>query len=932
MNPLEEKRIFREDLLEKRPPLYVYKAKHSGKDCFLNEIIPYITTPKKSILDFLKTVKLFSEKQYSDIANILDCKKKGIRILITEESIEGQNLKYLVNQNKPVKPDAAIVLIYSIAHAFQKFHSLGICGLGTEPKNIIIKDAKHISIIHPVFPMAERFFRKTNKPEILNPRYLAPEQIKENVFSEKGDLFTIGVLLFELLNSIYPFSSGTYRLLDFRKYVPPCIKQITERLLSFDPAKRFDSFHDFLQALHVCKDELSSGTVSVPVEKPPAEKKPVKEERKKPKPQPPKETKKRAGKAPPPIKKKEAKPAEKKPRIPPKPRKRRKRPRLKLKVPKKPLIIGVSALIALILLAVFIPRIIRMIRPYEIASLSFERNMLKALDGQGIEQWTFKTAGNITFCRTVDIDHDEREEILLGTSTLLTTEKGIRKEVPGGAQFYVLNANGRVLHRSELGMPSIYDHGSSRWSLYDVYLIDLNDDGRLDLIPLAMTDDHLDCLLLSHIEGGADISFWHTGALSHISLHQTPEGLRMLLCAGTNSRMGDKPVLFAISATDCIAQSPPWEGQMGEIQQGLLWYRFLPGGGSVATIEMLDDTVFRLTTTQQREKRYHLDGHEIIKTDTTGEMIAERMAGFEATIALFKRAMDAKKSGDTQAMISLLNEALELKQASSVMKSTFHYMKGREFLLQKSWNAAYRELSRAADGDPGYYGPLLELARSYLGRAQLSNAAAFFNKTYKLSGKETHFYQMIDAYVALGRYREAKNALKRIAGKGENTISFLMATADVARAEGNFNTAISSYEEILKNEPYNLEVNILLADAYAEINRNIPVAESLFQDIAERDSLLVYNHIETSAWIRYRKSAFEQALSDIEQAIRRDEAIEKTSLSARLRLPRIYYRKAIIAQPLGLKEEKEEAVRKARDSRFCNGYIKKQLDYLIGSP
>jgi serine/threonine protein kinase/tetratricopeptide (TPR) repeat protein len=934
---LEEERIFREDLVEKRPPLYVYKAKRAGKDCFLNEIIPYITTEKKAILDFLKTLKSFSENQYNDIANIVDCKKKGIRILVMEESIEGQNLEYLVNQNKPVKPEAAIVLIYSIAHAFQKFHALGVYGLGIEPKNIIIKDAKHISIIHPLFPIAERFFRKTDKPEILNPRYLSPEQIKENVFSEKGDLFTVGILLFELLNSIYPFSSGTYQLLDFRKYVPYCIKYITERVLAFDPEKRFNSFHDFLEELHVCKDELASAEKAVPIEQPPKEEKPREKERKKPKLKPPEAEKKIERKKEPPRKEEKPKPAVEKPkpkpkeRPKPKLRKKRKFPKIKFTIPQKPLIIGAAVLLGLILLIVFIPRIIRMIKPYQVASLSVDRHYLRTLDEQGNEQWSFDAGADISFHRTVDIDGDGREEILVGTSTVITTESGVRKHLSSAARFYALNTNGRVLHRSEIGMASIYEEGSSPWLIYNVHLIDLNGDGRLDFIPLAITDDSLDCMLLSTPQKGMTISFWHAGVISLVSLHRAQDGSPVLICGGTNSRTGEKPVVFALDARSCNDQSPPWGGSMSE-RGGLLWYRFLRGGGTVSNILTQDDASLHVVTSQGRELSCRLDGLEIVETDTTEEMVMARTEQYNNVLDIFKRAMEAQKTNNIESMMSFLNEGLQLEQDLPAMKSIFHYIKGKQYSKEKQWKSASNAFSVAAATDGGYYGPLLELAEAYRERMQFKNAAAAFGKAYNLSGKESHYYRMIDAYVADAEYRKAKNALKRIEGKAKNAVLFLLATAQIAREEGDFPAAIRSYETILLREPQNLKVNILLADAYAELNKNIAAMDSLFQHISRKDSSLAFHHIETAAWICYRKSAFDEALHAIDQAIKRDEALSVTSVSARRRLPRIYYRKAIIAQPLGLKEEKEEAVRKARDSRFCKGYIKRQLDYLVGSP
>jgi tetratricopeptide (TPR) repeat protein len=191
---------------------------------------------------------------------------------------------------------------------------------------------------------------------------------------------------------------------------------------------------------------------------------------------------------------------------------------------------------------------------------------------------------------------------------------------------------------------------------------------------------------------------------------------------------------------------------------------------------------------------------------------------------------------------------------------------------------------------------------------------------------------MVDCYVTLGDYKKAEGLLRGFEKYSEEKGLFLLERAKVAREVGDFKSSSRFYEKLTVLEPENLKAYISLADAYADMNENIERADSLFAFSCKMDSSLFYENIETLAWILYRKSHFEEALQNINIAVDRELSRKATSVLSRRRLPRIYYRKAIIAQTRGEKKIKEEAIKNSLSSQFCNGYIRKQINYLLGSP
>jgi len=101
--------------------------------------------------------------------------------------------------------------------------------------------------------------------------------------------------------------------------------------------------------------------------------------------------------------------------------------------------------------------------------------------------------------------------------------------------------------------------------------------------------------------------------------------------------------------------------------------------------------------------------------------------------------------------------------------------------------------------------------------------------------------------------------------------------------------------------------------------------------VCKKDSSMLNENIETKAWIFYRQSHFEKAYEAINTAISREQKRKAKSVESRRKLPRLYYRMAIIAQTLGKKKVEKKAIKLALASKFCKGYIRQQLRYFLAS-
>jgi serine/threonine protein kinase/tetratricopeptide (TPR) repeat protein len=912
---LDKKVIVREKLLEKRPPLYLYRAKIEGRAIYLSEIIPYITTPRDAIEGFLELTKDFSKIKSHDISSILAVKKRGVRILVAEEIIEGKTLQEITKINDGIDLIHVVPIFSALTRAIKKFHSKKIYGLGLEPENVLLKERGEITVKHPFFPIAEKFFKKTKEPEILKKEYLSPEHIQKNHADEKSDLFTLGIILYEAVNNAPPFPENSYEITPFRKKVPYCLKYITERLLDKNPSERFKTTDDFLEELKICEQELK--TKEKKLKKTPSEvketKKPEKEITKKEKPEKLWEEAKREQ----PVKKPEKR------KVPIKKKKK--------KIPKKPLLIGISSLILLAIIIFSFLHLFHMGRSPDITSLSVNRNIVEAKDKNEEIVWRFRTGSDISFFEKWDIDGDGLNEVIIGTGFMLTGEDGERELGTDNGHLYIINEDKRIIFDKEIGRNSIYPDGASSWSVYKVCLHDIDNDNRLDYTALALSEDSLDCIVFSRTQKGVASEFWHSGKITciqPISLKNEEE----LVCGGTNTRVGEKPAIFAISTGKCKAQSPPWGGEIKNQVECLLWYRFLPGGGTVSKITEKDSITLLVETERGQKNLFTNNGYQVAEDDTTDAMAEERAKNYFDCFMLFKYAMESNRENNKEQAIESLTGALSREIDDDIFRSVLHYQKGMLFFDMKKWRDASLSFKKATKLDPLFSHAFYKLGISYYQSETFKRAATSFRNAYDRSGKEKYFYRMADCYATMGEYRRARNSLLGIKKKVRNKEDFLMTYAKIEREAGNFDAASSNLKQLISINPKNLEAYILLADVFADMNKNIELADSLFNYACSVDSSLLTENVETLSWILYRKSHFSEAMDKINQAINREREDQQFLVDSKRKMPRLYYRKAIVSQTLGEKGAKEDAIQKATSSNFCKGYIRKQLTYLVGSP
>ena len=193
--------------------------------------------------------------KHPNIVGILDAGAEGDNCYIVMEYVPGGNtLKGYCKQDNLLPYEQVVEIVFKCAKALDYAHRQGVVHRDIKPTNLLVDDDKNIkigdfSIAHIISPDT------TNTMPmgfVGSPRYMSPEQVQEDNITNQTDLFSLGIVMYELLTGKHPFIADSFSRLihkiinekepplrTYRANVPDILEKIVHHALQKDPVKRY---------------------------------------------------------------------------------------------------------------------------------------------------------------------------------------------------------------------------------------------------------------------------------------------------------------------------------------------------------------------------------------------------------------------------------------------------------------------------------------------------------------------------------------------------------------------------------------------------------------------------------------------------------------------------------------------------------------------
>ena len=191
----------------------VYKAEQldNGRTVALKVLRPELSGDSGFVQRFMREAQALSGLSHPNIVQTYDAGKYNNQYYIAMEYIEGENLKNYIARKGEISAQMAVYIAAQICHALQHAHSRNVIHRDIKASNILLSKNGTVKVAD--FGLAKVANTNTisyNKGDVIGSvYYISPEQVRGATSTERSDIYSLGVILYEMLTGKVPFSGET---------------------------------------------------------------------------------------------------------------------------------------------------------------------------------------------------------------------------------------------------------------------------------------------------------------------------------------------------------------------------------------------------------------------------------------------------------------------------------------------------------------------------------------------------------------------------------------------------------------------------------------------------------------------------------------------------------------------------------------------------
>ena len=234
----------------------VYKA----QDLALGRLVavkilrePHTNDPE-FLARFQQEARAAANLAHPNIVTVHDFGRDGGRNYIVMEYIEGKDLKTLIKEGSPFKPDRALDIAIQICAGIGYAHRAGLVHCDVKPQNILVTPDGRVKVTDFGIAKAMASIQPGETTDVVwgSPQYYSPEQAAGEAPTPASDVYSIGIVMYEMLAGRLPFVASTQqalammhlrdeppRLTLFNPSLPEALERVVHKVLAKEPSARY---------------------------------------------------------------------------------------------------------------------------------------------------------------------------------------------------------------------------------------------------------------------------------------------------------------------------------------------------------------------------------------------------------------------------------------------------------------------------------------------------------------------------------------------------------------------------------------------------------------------------------------------------------------------------------------------------------------------
>lgn len=247
----------------------------------LKILTPEIAYDKKTIERFRNELKFSRKITHKNICRVYDLDEDGGTYFISMEYVSGEDLKSMIKMTKRLGIGTAIRISKQVCEGLSEAHRIGILHRDLKSSNVIIDREGNARVMY--FGIARSLDAEdisNDRAIIGTPEYMSPEQAKGKQVDHRSDIYSFGVMLYEMVTGQLPFNGDTpFNLLIKRKNsvprdprelnaeIPEDLSRMILKCMKEDREKRYNSVKEILSELKRIEDGITTLERVIPIKK-----------------------------------------------------------------------------------------------------------------------------------------------------------------------------------------------------------------------------------------------------------------------------------------------------------------------------------------------------------------------------------------------------------------------------------------------------------------------------------------------------------------------------------------------------------------------------------------------------------------------------------------------------------------------------------------